>query len=84
MSSFLSYKALANKHLRVRITDLRSTAIVRRFVGPKVLINSIPKVGTNLVEQTLSQFPLLHRSGLRTLRGWSGVSPSTLKKNFQP
>ncbi len=80
MSSYLRYKALANKHLRSGIKDFRPTAIIGRFVGPRVLINSIPKAGTNLVEQALSQFPLLHRSGLRTLRGWNGISPSTLEK----
>lgn len=73
-------KALMVKHLRGQLRNLRPTALAGRFVGPRVLMNSIPKAGTNLLEQALGQFPLLHRSGFRTLRGWEYVHPSTISR----
>ncbi|SCZ67295.1 sulfotransferase domain-containing protein [Thiohalomonas denitrificans] len=73
-------RALISKHISTQLRNFRPTAIKGRFVGPKVLVNSIPKAGTNLLEQALGQFPLLHRSGFRTLRGWETVSSYTLEK----
>lgn len=72
--------ALTTKYLRLQLRNCRPTSFHGRLTGPRVLMNSIPKAGTNLLEQTLGQFPLLHRSGFRTLRGWDTVSSSTLKK----
>jgi sulfotransferase 6B1 len=80
MNSYSRYKSLVNKHFRARLKDFRPTSLAGRFVGPKVLMNSIPKAGTNLIEQALSHFPLLHRSGFRTLGGWNEISPATLAK----
>lgn len=72
--------ALAAKYVRLKLRNCRPTSLCGRFVGPRVLMNSIPKSGTNLLEQALGHFPLLHRSGFRTLRGWKSVNSSTVKK----
>lgn len=72
--------ALASKYYRLQLKSLSFTSLYGRLVGPKILMNSIPKAGTNLLEQALSQFPLLHRSSFRTLRGWNSVDASTLVK----
>ena len=73
-------KALISKYLRLQVRNLRPTSLRGRWVGPRVLLNSIPKAGTNLLEQTLGHFPLLHRSGFRTLRGWETVDSFTFEK----
>ncbi|PLX75192.1 MAG: hypothetical protein C0615_08045 [Desulfuromonas sp.] len=54
--------------------------LLGRFVGPRILMNSIPKSGTNLLEQTLIHFPLLHRGGVRTLRSWNEPTREMLER----
>ena len=57
------YRHYLKKYLSVTLAGLRPSAIKGRFVGPKVLMNSLPKSGTNLLEAALSQFPLLRHHG---------------------
>lgn len=71
-------RALASKMLRIQLRNFTPTAIKGRISGPRVLLNSIPKAGTNLLEHALAGFPLLHRSGFRTLRGWDSITPATV------
>lgn len=56
----------------------RPSAVRGRFFGPKVLINSIPKAGTHLVESALEEFPYLRNAAERTLRGWESADDRTL------
>lgn len=58
---------LVRKFSWVLLLGLRPTAILGRFVGPKVLINSIPKSGTNLIEEVLHYCPLTRGKIQRTL-----------------
>lgn len=60
------------------IGGLRPTAIKGRFRGPRVLMNSIPKSGTNLMENALNNFPLMRNGGWHTLGGWLVVDYSTI------
>lgn len=70
-------------HLTKKTTSfahgLRPSGIIGRFKGPKILINSIPKAGTHLVERALENYPLLRNAAQRTLRGWSSADPRMLR-----
>lgn len=48
--------------------------------GPKVLLNSIPKAGTNLLDGYLKELIYLRPSGSRTLSGWDDISDKTLSR----
>ena len=69
----------AGKKLTATLHGLRPDAIAGRLSGPKVLINSIPKAGTHLVESALDHFPLLRNAALPTLRGWERVPVATMR-----
>lgn len=69
----------ARKKLTATLQGLRPDAITGRITGPKVLINSIPKAGTHLMESTLDYFPLLRNTALPTLRGWNQVPERTMR-----
>ncbi len=49
--------------MRQALRGLLPSAIIGRLTGPKVLMNSIPKSGTNLLENALSNMPHM-RAGL--------------------
>ncbi|MEM6604780.1 MAG: sulfotransferase domain-containing protein, partial [Pseudomonadota bacterium] len=55
------------KKIDVSVGGLRPSAIAGRFHGPRVLINSIPKAGTHLLEGILEDLPLMRNGGKRTL-----------------
>jgi len=58
---------LMRKLTLMTLHGLRPSAIYGRAVGPKVLINSIPKSGTNLLEEVLHNCPLMRGKVQRTL-----------------
>lgn len=58
---------LVRKFSWIVLLGLRPTALYGRFVGPRVLINSIPKSGTNLIEEVLHYFPFMRGKVQRTL-----------------
>lgn len=58
---------LARKFTKIVIMGIRPSAIFGAVYGPKVIINSIPKSGTNLVQEILHRFPLLRGGVTRTL-----------------
>lgn len=58
---------LSRKFIRIIGLGLRPTAILGMTKGPKVIINSIPKSGTNLIQEMLHNFPLLRGVITRTL-----------------
>lgn len=72
------YLYFGRKKIAATLHGLTASAIRGRFAGPRVLMNSIPKAGTNMLERTLDRFRLLRNTGMRTLRGWSKVDRSTL------
>src|SRR5487761_2655026 len=60
----------SRKILRTQLAALNSSAFKGRFYGPRVLSNSIPKAGTNLMERVLSFMPGLRMAPYRTLVEW--------------
>lgn len=48
-----------NKNASILAGGLAWSALKGRFVGPKVLINSIPKSGTNLLQEFVNLLPLM-------------------------
>ena len=65
----------AEKKARVTLSGLKGDKIKGRFVGPKVLSNSIPKSGTHLLEVFLESLPTLRNAGHRTyVEDGGGVS----------
>lgn len=69
----------AGKKVRTTLRGCRPSAVKGRFVAPRVLLNSIPKAGTHLLESALEQYPLLRNLGHRTASCWDQVSPRTLR-----
>ncbi len=73
------------KHFRILVDGVGPSAIQGRFIGPKVLINSIPKAGTNLLQELILLLPLMRGCVRRTLtlrKGseWLVNELSSLKK----
>jgi hypothetical protein len=60
----------SRKIIRTQLMGLNSAAIKGRFVGPRVLANSVPKAGTNLMERVLSFMPGMRMAPYRTLMEW--------------
>ena len=48
--------------------SLTPSRLKGRFTGPRVLVNSLPKAGTNLLDRVLYNMPQMRYSGRRTLR----------------
>jgi hypothetical protein len=74
------YLFFGRRKIRSILGGLRLSALRGRLIGPRVLMNSIPKAGTHLLEQALDNFPLLRNASQRTLRGWQSIDDTTLKK----
>lgn len=68
------------KKIKVSIRGLRPSSIVGRFRGPQVLLNSIPKAGTHLLEQALKMYPLLRNAGKKTLTASNSLDELTLNR----
>lgn len=69
-----------NKLIRTQLMALRPMSLKGRFTGPRVLANSIPKAGTNLMERALTHTPGMRMAPFRTLLDWDECSPKTLKR----
>ncbi len=69
----------ANKKIRTTLHGVRPSGIHGRFIAPRILLNSIPKAGTHLLENALEQFPLLRNAGHRTINCWRSISPAALQ-----
>lgn len=61
------YTKQLNKATGIYKKSLCLNAIKGRFIGPKVLVNSIPKSGTNLLYELVLLLPLMRGSVTRTL-----------------
>ena len=55
------------KQSQILIKGLRPSALLGRFVGPRVLINSVPKAGTNLLQEIVLRLPFMRGKISRTL-----------------
>ncbi len=71
------YAYYARRKAQAILHGLRPSGLVGRVRGPRVLVNSIPKSGTHLMESLLERFPMLRHSGKRTLTDPDALSPST-------
>ena len=69
----------AKKKFRTTLHGIRPSGIHGRFIAPRILLNSVPKAGTHLLEHALEQFPLLRNAGRRTINCWDTISPATLQ-----
>ena len=78
-NEFDKIKRHTRKKLRVTIHGFLPSQLLGRFIGPKVLLNSIPKAGTHMLERALEQLPLLRNAGKKTLTTPNGLDKKTLK-----
>ena len=51
---------LVRKFSKIALLGLRPSRAIGRLVGPKLILNSIPKCGTNLVLEIIHRFPKMH------------------------
>jgi hypothetical protein len=70
------YMRYAKKSITLHVEGLRLSAIKGRFTGPKVLLVSVPKSGTHMLEGILEKMPLLRNSCWKTINN----GPSSFKK----
>ncbi len=68
------------KKIRVTVNGFRPSALSGRVKGPKVLLNSIPKAGTNLLENALIRLPMLRNAGQRIITSPDILTPDVIKK----
>lgn len=59
---------------------LRPSAVAGRLRGPRVLLNSIPKSGTHLLERALEHFPWMRHDVRRTVVDWHELSPHSRRR----
>lgn len=67
-SKFDRILIFGKRKLKAFLYSLSPSRISGRFNGPKVIINSIPKAGTNLADNLFLRLPKLRFSGKRTIR----------------
>lgn len=67
------------KKIRVTVNGFRPSALYGRVKGPKVLLNSIPKAGTNLLENALIRLPMLRNAGQKTITAPDIITPDIIK-----
>ena len=65
------------------VHGLRWSALCGRLYGPRVLLNSIPKSGTHLVESLVESLPLMRNAGQTTLSCWDACSENVKEKLLQ-
>lgn len=69
---------LSKRYLITTIHGLRPSALYGRVVGSRVLLNSIPKAGTNLLLQAFNYMPTMRGMIGRTIRGWDYATEKTI------
>lgn len=67
------YVKQIRKQSKFLINGLRPSAVLGRFVGPKVFINSVPKAGTNLLQELIILLPLMRGKITKTYSSMSGT-----------
>lgn len=62
------YKYYISKRIDIFFHSLGKSQLKGRKEGPKVVLNSLPKSGTHLLESLFLQLPLMRHCGKKTLR----------------
>lgn len=66
-TQFDKYRRYAIKYFDTKLKGLAPNAVAGRFTAPRILLVSVPKSGTHMLESILEEFPGLRNSGWRTL-----------------
>lgn len=66
MIDIIRYYKLVNKNVRILTHGLCAKSIYGRLTGPKVLVNSVPKAGTNLLQELMQNIPIMRGRITRT------------------
>lgn len=77
--SYDRIRIFLKRNIKAIILGLNLTAIKGRIDGPRVLMTSIPKGGTNLLENALFNFPILRRKLGRTFQRFRSIDSKTFK-----
>ena len=67
-NQFQKYKYYLLKRKDIFFHGLQKSQIIGRKTGPKVVLNSLPKSGTHLLESLFFELPLMRHCGSKTLR----------------
>lgn len=67
-NQFEKYKYYLEKRGEIFFHGLGKSQLLGRKIGPKVVLNSLPKSGTHLLESLFFQLPLMRHCGKRTLK----------------
>lgn len=67
-NQFEKYKYYVLKKKDIIVQGLQKSQRLGRKIGPKVVLNSLPKSGTHLLESLFFKLPLMRHCGQRTLR----------------
>lgn len=79
-TQFDKFKRHLVKKVKILLTGLHPDKITGRFVGPLVILNSIPKAGTHMLESMLEEIPHLRNAGMQTLSCWDEIDNRLLRK----
>lgn len=74
------YVGLSRKYASMTLGGIEASFFPDRYTVPRVLVNSIPKSGTNLLEGVLDEVPGLRRAPYRTLVGYHEFENRTLRR----
>lgn len=67
-NQYQKYKYYILKRKEIYLHGLQKSQRLGKKVGPKVVLNSLPKSGTHLLESLFFQLPLMRHCGKRTLK----------------
>ncbi|MCG7899549.1 MAG: sulfotransferase domain-containing protein [Candidatus Thiodiazotropha weberae] len=78
-SIFDKYRRYFFKYIKLKLQNFKLDSIVGRFVGPRVLLVSVPKSGTHMLEGILESMPTIRNSGWKTINN-KNCSLNKIKK----
>ncbi|MGY0391273.1 sulfotransferase domain-containing protein [Bizionia sp. KMM 8389] len=67
-NKYQKYKYYLLKKKEIYIHGLQASQKLGKKIGPKVILNSLPKSGTHLLESLFFQLPLMRHCGKKTLK----------------
>ena len=67
-NQYQKYKYYLLKRKEIYLHGLQKSQMLGKKIGPKVVLNSLPKSGTHLLESLFFQFPLMRHCGKKTLK----------------
>jgi len=71
------------KIIRTQLKGLSKASLRGRITGPRVLANSIPKAGTNMMERALTFIPGMRMAPFRTLMSWDASSSQRITRRLR-